>query len=320
MATLRIVFMGTPDFAVPSLQALLSIVQIEGRTTQVVGVFTQPDRPAGRGNQLGLSPVKRAASELGLPVFQPVRLRDVEGMTALRSLAPDVIVVAAYAQMLPQAVLDLPQYRCLNVHASLLPRYRGASPIQAAILNGDAETGVSIMLVEPRLDTGSVLSRYREALLPTDTTESLSLRLAIGGAKLLAETIPAWIAGHIVPEPQYEPLATMTRKLAKEHGRVDWSMPGVYIERQVRAMFSWPGAFTLLNGGLLKLHTVSLVPGDAASAVPGMVLMTPGSLDPVVATGEGLLVLREVQPAGRRSMSGAEWLRGVGNLNGIVLR
>lgn len=316
---IRVVFMGTPDFAVPSLEALLGIGAVDGVPFRVVAVYTQPDRPAGRGNRLAPPPVKEAALAAGLRVEQPERLRRAEPLAILTALAPDLIVVAAYAQILSQRVLDLPRFGCLNVHASLLPRYRGAAPIQAALLAGDAESGVCIMGMEAGLDTGPVLGCYREPIRGDDTAETLTGRLAVGGAALLARTVPAWMHGEIVPVAQDEALATMTRPLRKGDGRVAWQGDAAAIARQVRAMYPWPGAWTLAGDALLKVLEVTCVQGNAADRAPGTVLPDALGSDPVVVTGDGLLALARVQPAGKRAMSGAEWLRGAQGVRGQVL-
>lgn len=319
MEPLRIVFMGTPAFAVPSLRALLGLGEVAGRPAQVVGVFTQPDRPGGRrGRQLAPPPVKEEAQKADVPVWQPERLRRAEGMEPLRALAPDLIVVAAYAQILSQQVLDLPRYGCLNVHASLLPRYRGAAPIQAAILNGDMETGVCIMQMEAGLDTGPVLDCVREQIRPDDTAESLGDRLATLGADLLARTVPAWVAGAIEPRQQDDNQATLTSRMRKEDGEVDWRRDAAFIERQVRAMYPWPGAYTMAGGALLKLLRVGMG-HDQLPSPPGTVAVDPGSRQPLVATGAGYIRLDRVQPAGRTPMTGAEWLRGAPAMQGAVL-
>ena len=316
---LRIVFMGTPDFAVPSLRALLGLGDVGGRPARVVGVFTQPDRPGGRrGRQLVAPPVKEVAREVGVPVWQPERLRRAEGMEPLRALAPDLIVVAAYAQILSQQVLDLPRYGCLNVHPSLLPRYRGATPVQASILNGDAETGVCIMQMDAGLDTGPVLDCVREPINGDDTADSLGARLAMRGADLLVRTVPDWVSGAIVPQPQDDSQATLTSRLSKEDGRVDWGCDATFIERQVRAMYSWPGAYTTAGGTLLKLLRVSVAP-ELTPSPPGTVAAEPGTGQPLVATAAGYIRLDRVQPAGRTPMSGAEWLRGAPAAQGAAL-
>lgn len=316
---IRVVFMGTPDFAVPSLEALLALGAVDGTPFRVMAVYTQPDRPAGRGNRLAPPPVKEAAIAVGLRVEQPERMRRPEPFATLVAMAPDLIVVAAYAQILSQRVLDLPRFGCLNVHASLLPRYRGAAPIQAALMAGDAESGVCIMGMEAGLDTGPVLDCYREPIRVDDTAESLAERLAVGGASLLVRTVSAWVRGEIVPVAQDEALATMTRPLRKEDGRVAWQAPAAAIGRQVRAMHPWPGAWTLAGDALLKILEVACVPGGAEGQAAGTLLPDPQGGDPVVVTGAGLLALVRVQPAGKRAMSGAEWLRGMPGARGQVL-
>jgi methionyl-tRNA formyltransferase len=306
---LRIVFMGTPAFAVPTFEALLDLGTVDGRPAQVVGAVTQPDRPAGRGQRLVSPPVKDVALAAGVSVLQPERLRRPEGIAALEALAPDLIVVAAYAQILSQRVLDLPPHGCLNVHASLLPRYRGAAPIQAAILDGMSETGVSIMLMEAGLDTGPVLSQVHIGLRDDDTAGTLTQTLSMAGAELLAATLPGWISGTVVPQPQEDALATMTRPLRKEDGRIDWSQPAARIARQVRAMQPWPGAFTTIGEAPLKVFKA--VPIDVQGAAPPGTMLDIGGT-PAVATADRAVLLQQVQPAGRRPMSGGDWLRGSG--------
>ncbi|HVA91559.1 MAG TPA: methionyl-tRNA formyltransferase [Chloroflexota bacterium] len=306
----RIVFMGTPAFAVPSLRALLQLGEDGVPAARLVGVFTQPDRPAGRGQRLTPPPVKEAALAAGIPVFQPERLPRAEALSLLESVSPDLIVVAAYARILSPRVLDLPRFGCLNVHASLLPLYRGASPISAAILDGVKNTGVSIMRMEAGLDTGPVLAQASLPIGDDDTTGSLTEKLALLGARELAVIIQPWIAGSIEPRPQNEAVATVTRPLRKEDGRIHWGQPAQAIARQVRAMFPWPGTSTLSEGVILKVLAADVAPcPEPASMAPvGAVAQRHG--EPLVATGDGTLRLARVQPAGRKAMSGAEWLRG----------
>ncbi len=312
----RTVFMGTPEFAVPSLSALLELSRGKAPLVHMAAVFTQPDRPAGRGKRVTAPPVKLAALNAGLPVFQPERLRRAEAFAQLADLEPELIVVAAYAQMLPPRVLALPRHGCLNIHASLLPRYRGAAPIQAAILDGATQTGVTIMQMEEGLDTGPVLSRVAVPIGEFDTTGSLTAALASAGARLLTTTLPGWIAGKLAAVPQDGSLATMTKPLAKEQGRIDWSLDARALERHVRAMSPWPGAYTEGRAGLLKIHAAAALPGGS-SAVPGTLLdLTAG---PAIVTGDGLLLLLEVRPAGRRAMPAKDWLRGARSLLGTVL-
>jgi methionyl-tRNA formyltransferase len=299
----RLVFIGTADFAVPSLRALAAAPWAE-----VVGVITQPARPAGRGRALQPTPVQAAAEALGLPVYQPERLRRPEAVEHLRGLRPDLCVVAAYGQLLSPAVLAIPPHGCLNVHGSLLPRYRGAAPVVGALLAGETETGVTIMLMDAGLDTGPILATATEPIRPDDTAGSLTARLAELGARLLLETIPAWLAGAITPQPQDEARATLTRLVRKEDGLIDWSRPAVVIERQVRAYHPWPGAYTTdASGERLVIR--------AARALPEVTGLAPGhggrhAGQAVIGTGAGALLPLLVQPAGRRPMPYADYLRG----------
>jgi methionyl-tRNA formyltransferase len=299
----RIVFMGSPEFAAPSLRLL-------AQNYPVVGVVTQPDRPSGRGQTLTASPVKRLALELGLPLIQPVRLRQPEAMEQLRQWSPDLIVVAAFGQILRSEVLDLPPLGCLNVHASLLPRWRGAAPISAAILAGDALTGVTIMRMDPGIDTGPILSQRAEAIRPDDTTATLSQRLAVLGAELLLETLPGYLSGEIQPQAQDDALATYAPMLKKEDGILDFGRPALELERQVRAFQPWPGAYMEWSNGPLKVLKAAV---DEATQVtsPGKRLVHHGL--PAVQTARGLLLLEEVQPAGKRPMSGKAFLQGARN-------
>jgi methionyl-tRNA formyltransferase len=317
-STLRIVFMGTPFFAVPSLRALQNLPRDAALRSAVVAVVTQPDRPAGRGKRVGVSAVKVEALNAGLPVLQPENLRGAEGFALLESTAPDLIVVAAYAQILSRKILSLPRFGCINVHASLLPLYRGASPISGAIRDGRQETGVTIMQMEAGLDTGPIISQVRVRIEDEDTTESLTLKLADLGARELSATISPWVNGELVPRPQDSERASMTRPLRKDDGRIDWNLPAEVIARHVRAMFPWPGASTTAGGTLLKVLEVK--PTDlpmGTSAAPGTLLYD--GTDPLVQARAGAVRLSRVQPAGRKPMSGAEWLRGAPSLRGTML-
>lgn len=296
---IRVVFMGSPEFAAVTLGRLVEHYP-------VVGVVTQPDRPAGRGRALIPTPVKSLAQSLGIEVIQPVRLREPEAQARLQEWAPDLIVVTAFGQILRKNVLELPRLGCINVHASLLPRWRGAAPIQAAILHGDTRTGATIMIMDPGVDTGPILSQQEEAILPGDTAGSLSERLAESGASLLIETLPGYLAGVIQPRPQDDTLATYAPMLKKEEGALDFSRPAAVLERQVRAFHPWPGTFMDLLGQPLKVHRAQVAPDE--TGLPGQRRLVRGL--PAVATAEGALVLDEVQPPGKRSMPGQDFLRG----------
>ncbi len=290
----HVVFMGTPQFAVPTLLAL-------DDRDRVAGVVTQPDRPAGRGRKLMASPVKEAALARGLAVFQPETLRSPQVLDRLAAWRPEVIVVTAFGQILPPPVLALPARGCLNVHASLLPRYRGAAPIPAAILAGDATTGVTIMRMDEGLDTGPILAQAECPISPGDTTATLSATLADLGAQLLVETLPGWLAGEIQPRPQDGSLATYCRPLRKEDGWLDWTQPAVHLDRRVRACDPWPGAHTIWQGQRLKLLRARPRPEWQAEGRPGQVVEL--ELGVGVVTGQGLLELLEVQLAGKKPMA-----------------
>ena len=302
MSPLRIIFAGTPDFSVPSLEALLAAGQ------EVVAVYTQPDRPAGRGRKLTPSPVKAAALAQGLPVFQPPTLRDEGAVADLRALAADLMVVVAYGLLLPQAVLDAPRLGCVNVHASLLPRWRGAAPIQRALLAGDGESGVTIMRMAAGLDTGPLYLLRPLAIAPRETGGTLSDQLARLGAQALVEALPGIADGSLIPVPQDDDLANYAHKLSKAEAEVDWSRPAVEIDRLIRAFDPWPVAQTSLEGVSLRLwgsELTDLIPPPAA--LPGQVLAAgKGGIE--VATGAGVLRLTRLQPPGKRPMSAAEFL------------
>ncbi len=304
---LRVVFLGTPEFAVPALTALIASPNIA-----VVLVVTQPDRPAGRGRQLAASAVKQVATAHAIDVLQPERLRGPAVLERLRAADADLFVIAAFGQILRQAVLDIPRHGCLNVHPSLLPRHRGPSPIATAILEGDPATGMTIMLTERGMDTGPILTQQQLSLDPEETTASLTPRLAAVGATLLLQTIPEWVAGNIAPQPQDDMLATATRTFAKEDGAIDWSRSAVALGRQVRAFNPWPRAYTFDRGKRLLVLGASLVAdslADAEPASPGTVVGISAE-GPLIATGDGLLALTEVQPEGRRALSGRDFARG----------
>ncbi len=303
---LRIVFMGTAELACASLSALAGSNQFE-----LAAVVTQPDRPKGRDLKLQPSPVKQTALAAGLPVWQPERARHPDFLAQLTAAAPELIVVAAYGQILPQSILDLPRFGCINVHASLLPKYRGAAPIQWAILNGDAETGVTIMKMAAGLDTGDMLSHCSTRIMPNDDSSTLHDRLAALGAELLLSTIPSHISGGITPQPQDEALASYARKFTKEDGRLDWSQPARTLWNRVRALTPWPGAFTILpeshEGKVLKIVRASIE--ENAGGSPGKILQA-DKAGLIVACGAGALRVHELQTPGGRKMAAADWLIG----------
>jgi methionyl-tRNA formyltransferase len=297
----RVVFMGTPEFALPSLQRLDS-------DYEVVGVVTQPDRPAGRGRDLQPSPVKVLALRLGLPVITPDTLLGGQVLAQLESWAPDVIVVAAFGQILRQDVLELPAHGCLNVHASLLPRWRGGAPIAAAILAGDQVTGVTVMRMDVGLDTGPILAQREERVRSDDTRASLGRRLSVLGASLLAETLGRHLAGEVAERPQPEEGVTFAPQLRKKDGRLDWAAGAVELDRRVRAFTPWPGTFTFWKGKRLRILGASPLTQWEGGLPPGVVFEA--EQGPAVATGAGALRLDHLQLAGRRPLPGPDFVRG----------
>ena len=298
---MRVVFMGTPEFAVPSLKALLDAGY------GVVGVFTQPDRPVGRGHKLAACPVKKLAVERGVPVYQFERLRNEEGLACLRSLAPDIVVTAAFGQILSQALLDVPKMGTVNVHASLLPAYRGAAPINWCILNGETRTGVTTMLTDAGVDTGDMLLRRETDIGETETAAELSVRLSQLGAELLIETLKGYIAGEIAPIPQDERLASRQPMLKKEMGLIDWTRSAKEIACQARGLDPWPSAYTDYLGGTLKIYRARPVEGEGD---PGTVLRSSAKEGLFVACGEGALEVLEMQAPGGKRMSARAYLAG----------
>jgi methionyl-tRNA formyltransferase len=294
----RTVFMGSPEFAVPILRALASHYSI-------LSVVTRPDRPSGRGRGLKMPAVKHAAMELGLDVLQPDKLSSPEVVSHLRDLAPDLIVVAAFGQLLKHDILDLPAHGCLNVHASLLPRWRGAAPIPASIVAGDPETGVTIMRMDPGLDTGPILAQDRMPIDPNETTATLTGKLALLGADLLVETLPPYLAGSLHARPQDSLGVTHAPMLRKDDGLLDFALAARDLERRVRAFNPWPGAYLIWDHARLKVHRAR---AHAAPAAAGRRLQVES--EPAVGSAEGLLVLQEVQPEGKRAMSGRDFLLG----------
>jgi methionyl-tRNA formyltransferase len=300
----RVVFMGSPEFALPSLEAL-------AQNYDVVGVVTQPDRPAGRGRKLTPPPIRALADELGIPVIQPRRLPEVEAMSVLAGWNPDLIVVTAFGQILRAEVLELPLHGCINVHASLLPRWRGAAPIQAAILHGDTRTGITIMKMDEGLDTGPIISQQDLSLTDQDTAASLSPKLARLGARLLIESLPEYLSGNLQPTPQLgEP--SYARMLKKSDGELDFTKSALHLERQIRAFHPWPGTYMIWNGQPLKILAARVAESksraDYDKFVPGGHRII--EEQPAVMTGDGTLILDELQPAGKKSMAGRMFLQG----------
>ncbi len=302
---MRIVFMGTPDFSVPTLKSLLD------SRHQVIAVVTQPDKPKGRGRAVAMSPVKECALEHGIPVYQPVRARDETFIREMEALAPDVMVVIAFGQILSQDLLDVPRYGCVNIHASLLPKYRGASPIQWAVLNGDEETGVTTMQMAAGMDTGDILETVTVRLDPKETGGSLFDRLSQLGGNLILSTLERMEQGTIVPQPQNDAEATYVKKIPKTMGEIDWSSDASSIERLVRGLNPWPSAYTHVGGKMLKIWEADVLPEDASANIvePGTVLEASGS-SLLVAAGRGVLKITSLQLEGKKRMDTAAFLRG----------
>lgn len=296
----RVVFMGSPRFSLPSLRSLAAHYY-------VVGVVTQPDRPAGRGRQLTPPPVKELALELGLTVFQPQSLREESALDQLAFWQPDIIIVSAFGMFLTTEVLALPPHSCLNIHPSLLPRWRGAGPVQAAILSGDAVTGVTIMVLDEGMDTGPLLSNVEAAIKSDDTHETLTERLAEISGPLLLETLPGYLDGLLTPQVQDESLATFAPRLEKAEGELDFEQSAEELALRVRACSPWPGAFTYFDGKLLKVWKVRVQPNQNTD--PGRRAVVDGL--PALGVSDGWLVLETVQLAGKKAMPGDVFLRGI---------
>ena len=303
--------MGTPDFAVASLEAVAACPAIE-----LVQVISQPDRPAGRGRALRPAPVKARAEALGLPVWTPEKLRGAEAVERLRALEAELFVVVAYGEILRPAVLALPHLGALNVHASLLPRHRGAAPIAWALLEGDRETGVTLMEMDAGMDTGPMIAERAIPIRPDHTLATLSDELAALGARLLAELLPRWVGGELRATPQPHDAATYTRLIRKEDGRLDWTRPATALANQVRAFDPWPGTFTEWEGEPLKISAARAEAGPA-SAPPGTVERVGGAVR--VATGDGWLALDRVQPPGKRPMTAQAFANGAKGFVGVRL-
>ncbi|QXE89378.1 methionyl-tRNA formyltransferase [Geomonas subterranea] len=300
MTGLRIIFMGTPEFACPTLRTLIE------RGENVVAVVTQPDRPKGRGQQTLPPPVKVVAQEHGIPVLQPVKVRLPESIEEIRALQPDLIVVVAFGQILPKALLEIPKHGCINVHASLLPRYRGAAPLNWCIINGEAETGVTTMMMDVGLDTGDMLLKSATPIDPDEDTQSLHDRMSQLGAELLAQTLDRLVAGELTPEKQDDSLTCYAPMMKKEDGLINWTRSAQDIKNQVRGMTPWPGAFSFLDDKLLKVYKVQTAAGTGN---PGEVVAA-GRDGIEVACGEGSLLIRELQLEGKKRMAAGDFLAG----------
>ena len=322
---LRIICMGTPQFAVPALEMLIagskpSLVLQEGY--EIVTVITRPDKPSGRGKEIVYSPVKQLALSHEIPVWQPGSLKRQENIEKLAAYQTDLYIVAAFGQILPQAVLDLPRYGTLNIHASLLPKYRGVSPISEAILQGDTETGVTIMLVDAGVDTGPILLQRSIPIAEDDTTGSLTSKLAVLGASTLVEALPLWVQGKITPQPQDNRFASYTHMLHKEDGKIDWNRSADVLARTIRAFTPWPGAYTNWGDRLLKIisaHAVQVDTGSEARIGTVSLRIEHGAQTLTVATGNGLLIIEKLQLEGKKVMNADEFLRGYSHIVGATL-
>lgn len=304
--------MGSPEFALPSLKSL-------SEKYQVVGVVTQPDRPAGRGKILTPPPVKILAQSLGIPIIQPEKIKEPSAIEQLQTWQPDLIVVAAFGQILRQNELDMPPLGCVNIHASLLPRWRGAAPIQAAILNGDAQTGVTIMMMDAGVDTGAMLSQRSEPIRGDDTTGGLSERLAQIGADLLLETLPRYLNKSISPQAQAEQGMTYAPMLKKEEAKLDFTLPAQNLDRKIRAYNPWPGAYALWRGNPLKLLKSHILESPSVTLpVPGSTLVV--EQKPAIQTSQGILVIDEIQPAGKKALAGSTFLQGARSWGNDILQ
>ena len=325
---LRVVFMGTPDFSVPTLEALIKA------SHSIVGVYCQPDKQKGRGKQVQMPPVKVAALKHNLPVFQPVTLRDEQVQAELENLNPDVVVVIAYGKILPPWLIRLPQYGCINVHASILPNYRGAAPIHYAILNGDTKTGVTIMHMDDGLDTGDIIDIVETDILPSETTGQLFERMAVLGGETIVPVLTRWVNGEIKATPQDDTMATHTAKITKEMGHIDWSKSAHEIVNLIRGLNPAPGCYTYLDGKRLKVWSGEVVPNDtthglidihgkhvsiaiSATTIPGTIVSKIAGLG--VYCGDGnIILLTEVQPENKKRISAIDFINGHQIKEGIV--
>lgn len=302
---MRLVYMGTPNFAVPPLKAL------NAAGHEIIAVVTRADKPAGRGMATSAPPVKLAALDMGLKVYQPVRVRQTEFIDTLRSLGPDIIVVAAYGQILPKEVLTLPKFGCINIHASLLPKYRGAAPINWAIIRGEKETGITIIQMDEGMDTGAILMQEALAIGPADTAGILTERLSLLGSRLIVDALRLIETGGLRPVPQDHSKATLAPLLKKEDGLIDWGMSAEEIHNRVRGLSPWPSAYTYLDGRMIKILETEPVPGEGGSGV-----IVQGDKDLIVGTGTGMIRIKRLQPEAKKPMTAAEFLRGQRGITG----
>ena len=316
---MRVIYMGTPAFAIPPLEQLLE------NGYQVVGVYTQPDRPTGRGRNVAASPIKAYAEERGLKVLQPTSLRLPDAYQELASLNPDIIVIAAYGRILPKEVVQLPPWGCVNVHPSLLPKHRGPSPVAFTLLEGDEVAGVTLMRLDEGMDSGPIIAQEEQPLTPQDTVETLTNMLFREGAQLLVRSLPLYVQGDLVPRPQEEAQATYARKLTKEDGIIQWELSAESLWRQVRAYSPWPGSFTRWRGKLLKVLDAEPLPVGPAQPLPGsppgtVVLLESSAPAPVgVVTGDGVLGLKRVQLEGKKDVHASDFLQGYEGFQGSGL-
>jgi len=307
---LRVVFMGTPEFSLPPLEGLLAA------GVDLVGVYTQPDRPKGRGKKMMASPVKKLALEHNIPVFQPHKLRDSAAVEQLQQLQPDLIIVVAYGQILPKAVLDIPRYHCINIHASLLPKYRGAAPINQAIIEGETETGVTTMLMDVGLDTGAMLVKLSLPIRVDETAGKLHDRLSLLGRKALEKTLDQLCAGTLTSTEQDDELSCYASMMKKEDGLIDWRQPAIEIHNRVRGLDPWPGAYTILAGDVLKISATA-VEADI-SGQPGTIISA-DKTGVLVACGKGALKIGELQLPGKKRLAAINFLSGRPLVTGTLL-
>lgn len=309
---MKVIFMGTPDFSVGTLEALIAAGH------EICLVVTQPDKPKGRGKEMQHTPVKQAAVAHGIPVYQPIKIREAACIQELKNYDADIMVVIAFGQILPKEILDMTPYGCVNVHASLLPKYRGAAPIQWSIIDGETETGVTTMQMDVGLDTGDMLLKSVVPIEKTETGESLHDKLAAAGAKLCVETLAALQAGTVTPQKQGEMTTEYARMLDKKLGNINWTKSAVEIERLVRGLNSWPSAYTHMDGKVMKIWQAD-VAGSTSNAVPGTIISV-NKNDFAVQTGDGALLVKQLQMPGKKRMDAGAFLRGYHLVEGIILR